>query len=169
LNKLISKRMKAANFGFAYPVVYPPDTSRVWNLRAAGLGLLSNIPGDAKPVAFVEDTAVALPDLPAYIREFEALMISHGQQAVYYAHAGAGELHLRPVLDLKTKEGRQELRSIAEDTAKLVKKYNGSLSGEHGDGRVRAEFIPMMVGEKNYELFASNQTDLGSQQHFQSR
>jgi ferredoxin len=80
-------------------------------------------------------------------------MISHGQQAVYYAHAGAGELHLRPVLDLKTNEGRKELRSIAEDTAKLVKKYNGSLSGEHGDGRVRAEFIPMMVGEKNYELF----------------
>jgi FAD/FMN-containing dehydrogenase/Fe-S oxidoreductase len=149
----LSKRIKEAGFGYAFPVVYPPKTTGIWILRAAGLGLLSNVPGDAKPVAFVEDTAVALPDLPAYIREFEALMISHGQQAVYYAHAGAGELHLRPVLDLKTNEGRKELRTIAEDTAKLVKKYNGSLSGEHGDGRVRAEFIPMMVGEKNYELF----------------
>ena len=146
-------RLKYSGFGYAFPVVRPPDTSRVWNLRAAGLGLLSNVPGDAKPVAFVEDTAVALPELPAYIYEFEALMASHKQQAVYYAHAGAGELHLRPVLDLKTKEGRQELRSIAEHTAKLVKKYNGSISGEHGDGRVRAEFIPMMVGEKNYERF----------------
>ena len=144
--------MKAANFGFAYPVVYPPDTARVWNLRAAGLGLLSNIPGDAKPVAFVEDTAVALPDLPAYIREFDALMQRFGQQAVYYAHAGAGELHLRPVLDLKTTEGRKQLRAIAEASAHLVKKYNGSLSGEHGDGRVRAEFIPLMLGEKNYQL-----------------
>ena len=147
------KRIKDAGFGYAFPVVYPPQTAAIWTLRAAGLGLLSNVPGDAKPVAFVEDTAVALPELPTYIREFEALMTSHGQQAVYYAHAGAGELHLRPVLDLKTKEGRKELRSIAEDTAKLVKKYNGSISGEHGDGRVRAEFIPMMVGEKNYELF----------------
>lgn len=148
---LISK-MKAANFGFAFPVVYPPDTAKVWNLRAAGLGLLSNVPGDAKPVAFVEDTAVALPDLPAYIREFDALMQGFGQQAVYYAHAGAGELHLRPVLDLKTTEGRKQLRQIAEASAHLVKKYNGSLSGEHGDGRVRGEFVQLMLGEKNYQL-----------------
>lgn len=151
IETLISK-MKAANFGFAFPVVYPPDTAKVWNLRAAGLGLLSNIPGDAKPVAFVEDTAVALPDLPAYIREFDALMQGFGQQAVYYAHAGAGELHLRPVLDLKTTEGRKQLRAIAEASAHLVKKYNGSLSGEHGDGRVRGEFVKLMLGEKNYQL-----------------
>jgi FAD/FMN-containing dehydrogenase/Fe-S oxidoreductase len=151
IETLISK-MKSAHFGFAFPVVYPPDTAKVWNLRAAGLGLLSNVPGDAKPVAFVEDTAVALPDLPAYIREFDALMQGFGQQAVYYAHAGAGELHLRPVLDLKTTEGRKQLRAIAEASAHLVKKYNGSLSGEHGDGRVRGEFIALMLGEKNYQL-----------------
>jgi FAD/FMN-containing dehydrogenase/Fe-S oxidoreductase len=151
VENLINK-LKAANFGYAYPVVYLPDTSKVWNLRAAGLGLLSNVPGDAKPVAFVEDTAVALPDLPAYIREFDALMQGFGQQAVYYAHAGAGELHLRPVLDLKTTEGRKQLRQIAEASAKLVKKYNGSLSGEHGDGRVRGEFIALMLGQKNYQL-----------------
>lgn len=145
-------RLKDAGYGYAYPVVYAPDTAKIWNLRAAGLGLLSLVPGDAKPVAFVEDTAVALPDLPAYIREFDALMQSFDQQAVYYAHAGAGELHLRPVLNLKTAEGRKQLRDIAEASALLVKKYNGSLSGEHGDGRVRAEFIPLMIGEKNYAL-----------------
>ncbi len=150
--ELLIKKMKDAQFGFAYPVVHAPETSSVWNLRAAGLGLLSNIPGDAKPVAFVEDTAVALPDLPAYIQEFQALMKRFGQRSVYYAHAGAGELHLRPVLDLKTTEGRKQLRDIAEASAHLVKKYNGSLSGEHGDGRVRAEFIPLMLGDKNYQL-----------------
>ena len=80
------------------------------------------------------------------------MMKGFGQDAVYYAHAGAGELHLRPVLNLKTAEGTKMLRSIAHSSAELVKKYNGSLSGEHGDGRLRAEFIPLMIGEKNYEF-----------------
>lgn len=145
-------RLKERELGFAYPIVRPPDTSRVWTLRAAGLGVLSNLKGKAKPVAFVEDTAVELYDLPEYIHEFEKLMGDFGQQAVYYAHAGAGELHLRPVLDLKSKKGREDFRKIGEASAKLVKKYRGSLSGEHGDGRVRAEFIPEMIGEKNYAL-----------------
>jgi FAD/FMN-containing dehydrogenase/Fe-S oxidoreductase len=144
--------LKNLELGFAYPVVKSPETARVWTLRAAGLGVLSNLKGKAKPVAFVEDTAVAVNDLPQYIDEFEKLMDSFGQQAVYYAHAGAGELHLRPVLDLKSKKGRDEFRQIGEASAKLVKKYRGSLSGEHGDGRVRAEFIPDMIGEKNYAL-----------------
>lgn len=152
IEKIINT-LETNNFGFAFPVVRPPQTGMVWNLRAAGLGVLSNMPGDAKPVAFVEDTAVSIADLPNYISEFETLMDSFGQKAVYYAHAGAGELHLRPVLNLKSKEGVRDLRAIAESSAHLVKKYNGSLSGEHGDGRVRAEFIELMVGPKNYELF----------------
>jgi len=146
------ERLKTYELGFAYPIVEAPDTARVWALRAAGLGVLSNLKGKAKPVAFVEDTAVELDDLPEYIFEFEKLMDDFGQKAVYYAHAGAGELHLRPVLDLKSKKGREDFRRIGEASAKLVKKYNGSLSGEHGDGRVRAEFIPTMVGGKNYTL-----------------
>ena len=157
IKKLITA-LSQANLGFAYPIVRPPKTEMVWNLRAAGLGVLSNMPGAAKPIAFVEDTAVDLEHLPAYIADFENLMESFGQKAVYYAHAGAGELHLRPVLNLKIKAGRQDLRSIAETSAKLVKKYNGSLSGEHGDGRVRAEFIELMVGAKNYELFKQVKT-----------
>jgi Fe-S oxidoreductase len=129
------------------------DIKKVWDLRSAGLGLLANIPGDKKAVAVIEDTAVRLDELPSYIEEFSAIMDGYNQKPVYYAHAGAGELHLRPILDLKIKEDRIKFRSIATDSAKLVKKYGGSLSGEHGDGRVRAEFIPLMVGDKNYELF----------------
>lgn len=152
IDKILNK-LKAENYGFAFPVIRPPQTAMVWNLRAAGLGVLSNMPGDAKPVPFVEDTAVSLADLPEYISEFESLMEGFAQKAVYYAHAGAGELHLRPVLNLKSEKGVKELRAIAESSAELVKKYNGSLSGEHGDGRVRAEFIEYMVGSQNYELF----------------
>lgn len=146
------EKIKAETRAYTTPVVYAPNTEKVWALRAAGLGVLSNMKGDAKPVAFVEDTAVAIEQLPAYIGEFESLMDGFGQEAVYYAHAGAGELHVRPVLDLKSKEGRKDFRKIAEASAKLVKKYNGSLSGEHGDGRVRAELIPLVIGDKNYEI-----------------
>ncbi|NUO01352.1 MAG: FAD-binding protein [Saprospiraceae bacterium] len=144
--------LKQEGFGYAFPKIYPPDSARVWALRAAGFGVLSHVKGDAKPLEFVEDTAVALEDLPAYIAEFRALMAEFGQQAVYYAHAGAGELHLRPTVNLKTRDGVQQLRDIAAASARLVKKYQGSLSGEHGDGRVRGEFLPLMIGDDNYAL-----------------
>lgn len=151
----LTEDFKTAGMGYAFPMILGKKTKQVWDLRSAGLGVLSNMPGDAKPVAFIEDTAVALADLPAYIREFENMMAGFGQKAVYYAHAGAGELHLRPVLNLKKSEDVQRFYDIGLASAKLVKKYGGSLSGEHGDGRVRAEFIPMMLGEKNYELLRS--------------
>ncbi|MDX1942201.1 MAG: FAD-linked oxidase C-terminal domain-containing protein [Saprospiraceae bacterium] len=144
--------MNITGFGYAFPIVYPPDAKKVMALRAAGFGVLSNVKTDTKPIEFVEDTAVDLPDLPAYIEEFRNLMTEFGQQAVYYAHAGAGELHIRPSVNLKTSEGVRQMHAIAEASAKLVKKYNGSLSGEHGDGRVRGEFIPLMLGNKNFEL-----------------
>ena len=150
---MLAAEWKQQKLGYAFPLVYPPDIQRVWDLRSAGLGLLSNIPGDAKPVAVVEDTAVAIEDLPDYIAEFEKLMQHYGQTSVYYAHAGAGELHLRPILNLKDAEDVRLFRQIGQSSAELVKRYNGSLSGEHGDGRVRGEFIPIMVGQKNYELF----------------
>jgi FAD/FMN-containing dehydrogenase/Fe-S oxidoreductase len=149
----VKSELEVVEACFAFPVVYPPRTQSVWALRAAGLGVLSNFPGDAKPVAFVEDTAVSLEDLPDYISEFEELMSRNNQQAVYYAHAGAGELHLRPVLNLKTKQGQADFRKIGSESADLVKKYKGSLSGEHGDGIVRAEFIEKMVGPVVYEAF----------------
>jgi FAD/FMN-containing dehydrogenase/Fe-S oxidoreductase len=145
--------MKTNGEGYAFPKVYGKDTAKVWALRSAGLGILANIPGDSKAVACIEDTAVALEDLPDYIDDFTEMMDKFGQKAVYYAHAGDGELHLRPVLNLKKSKDIQLFHDITEETAKLVKKYNGSFSGEHGDGRVRAEFIPLMVGQENYELF----------------
>ncbi len=138
--------------GYAYPKLYGADISKINELRKAGLGLLGNIIGDKKAVACIEDTAVSLKDLPAYIDEFSQLMDRYKQQAVYYAHAGAGEIHLRPILNLKKKEDVALFRKITTDTASLVKKYGGSFSGEHGDGIVRAEFIPQMIGQKNYEL-----------------
>ncbi|RMG69801.1 MAG: FAD-binding oxidoreductase [Bacteroidetes bacterium] len=148
----LEEGIRAEGYGYHFPRLWGSDMARAWKLREAGLGLLANVPGDAKPVAVIEDTAVTVEELPAYIDEFAAMMRGHGQRAVYYAHAGAGEIHLRPILDLKKAEDRKLFRTIARDTAELVKKYRGSLSGEHGDGRVRAEFIPLMIGEENYAL-----------------
>ncbi|EAR13040.1 FAD linked oxidase-like protein [Polaribacter irgensii 23-P] len=144
--------LKQHNFGYHHPKVYGKDISKVHSLRKAGLGLLGNMIGDKKAVACIEDTAVALADLPDYIKEFTKLMDKYQQNAVYYAHAGAGELHLRPILNLKKKEDVVLFRKITTETAELVKKYKGSFSGEHGDGIVRAEFIPLMIGEQNYQL-----------------
>ncbi|CAL2106228.1 FAD-binding protein [Tenacibaculum sp. 190524A02b] len=146
------KDLKQNNFGYHHPKVYGEDIGKVHYLRKAGLGLLGNIVGDKKAVACIEDTAVALEDLPEYIEEFTQIMTKYNQDAVYYAHAGAGELHLRPILNLKKQEDVVLFRKITTETAELVKKYKGSFSGEHGDGIVRAEFIPLMIGDNNYQL-----------------
>lgn len=148
----LQETLQHSGLAYAAPVLWGEDTVKAENLRKAGLGLLGNMVGDRKAVACIEDTAVALPDLKDFIGEFSAIMKQYGQQAVYYAHAGAGELHLRPILDLKKSEDVRLFRSITTDVAKLTKKYKGSFSGEHGDGIVRAEFIPLMIGEQNYQL-----------------
>jgi len=150
-DELISN-LNENNFGYHHPKVVGENIKRMFNLRKAGLGLLGNIIGDKKAVACIEDTAVDLNDLPNYIDEFTKIMDKYQQKAVYYAHAGAGELHLRPILNLKKSEDVSLFRKITTETALLVKKYQGSFSGEHGDGIVRAEFIPLMIGEKNYQL-----------------
>lgn len=144
--------MRAAGLGYHFPLLFGADTKKIWTLRKAGLGLLGNLPGDEKAVPVIEDTAVDVNDLPAYIRDFNEILKKHGLYSVHYAHAGSGEIHLRPIINLKTEEGNRLFRTIAEEIATLVKKYNGSLSGEHGDGRLRGEFIRQMVGEKNYHL-----------------
>ncbi|RKT00517.1 hypothetical protein C8C88_2346 [Flavobacterium sp. 123] len=140
------------NFGYALPKIYGSDIDKINDLRKAGLGLLGSIVGDDKAADSIEDTAVELHDLPNYIEEFAAMMSKYNQEAIYYAHAGAGEIHLRPVLNLKKKEDLKLFRIIATEVAVLVKKYRGSLSGEHGDGIVRGEFLPFMIGETNYNL-----------------
>lgn len=125
--------------------------SYILHMRAAGLGVLSNIPGTHKAVACIEDTAVDPSNLADYISDFSSMMKRHGQQVVYYAHAGAGELHLRPVLDLYTSNGAEQLEAICVDAMHLVRDYNGSLSGEHGDGRVRGALLLEYFGEVIYE------------------
>ena len=148
----LESEMRKRGYGYHFPVIFPPDLKRVWDLRKAGLGVLSNYPGDRKPVPVTEDTAVSPEDLPGYINEFKALLGRLHLECVYYAHAGSGELHLRPVLNLKDPGDVEMFHTVALETAKLLKKYRGSLSGEHGDGRLRGEFIPLMIGEKNFLL-----------------
>ncbi len=144
--------MRANGYGYHFPLLLGDQVKAAWDLRKAGLGLLANIPGDEKAVPCIEDTAVAVEDQAEYVLEFGEIMRSYGKQSVYYAHIGDGELHLRPVLDLKKAEDQELFFKITDDVASLVKKYRGSLSGEHGDGRVRGEFIPKMIGQKNYAL-----------------
>ena len=152
LHQALETELREAGLGYHFPLVTGEDTKKVWALRKAGLGLLSNIPGDAKPVSLVEDTAVDPRVLSQYIAEFKVIMAQHGLSCVYHAHIATGELHLRPVINLKDPEGVILFRTIATKIAHLVKKYHGSLSGEHGDGRLRGEFIPVILGAHNFEL-----------------
>ncbi|MEE4258016.1 MAG: FAD-linked oxidase C-terminal domain-containing protein [Bacteroidales bacterium] len=144
--------MRGLGYGYHFPLVFGEEIRKVWALRKAGLGVLSNMPGDAKPVAVIEDTAVKPEDLPAYMEDFRKILEKHRLDCVYHAHIGTGELHLRPVLNLKDPKDVELFRIIGEETAMLVKKYRGSLSGEHGDGRLRGCFIPDVIGEENYAL-----------------
>lgn len=148
----VESAMREAGLGYHFPLVLGSDISKVWALRKAGLGVLSNIPGDKKPVTVIEDTAVHVKVLPAYIKEFRQVLSENNMECVFYAHVGSGEIHLRPVLDLKLSEDVERFHKIGYEIARLVKKYRGSLSGEHGDGRLRGEFIPLMIGEENYQL-----------------
>jgi FAD/FMN-containing dehydrogenase/Fe-S oxidoreductase len=145
--------IKQQGLGYAYPILHGEETNHAWDLRKAGLGLLRNEPGDTQPVNLIEDCAVDAGDLPDYIDEVEALLKKYNAKYSMYAHAAAGELHVEPMINLKTSSGKILFRTILQETAAIVKKYNGSLSGEHGDGRLRGEFIPFIMGEKNYELF----------------
>jgi Fe-S oxidoreductase len=149
---LLIQDFKKHRIGYHYPLVWDEHIPKVWNLRKAGLGLLSNIPGDAKVVSVVEDTAINPKVLPEFIEEFKQMLDTHNLSCVYYGHIATGELHLRPMLNLKDPKEVELFRTIALETAKLVKKYKGSLSGEHGDGRLRGEFIPLMLGRHNYDL-----------------
>jgi FAD/FMN-containing dehydrogenase/Fe-S oxidoreductase len=147
--------MREKELGFHFPVIVGDDITKVWSLRKAGLGVLSNMPGDAKPVSVIEDTSVKPELLPEYIAEVEKLIERHGLKTVYHAHIATGEIHVRPILNLKDPKDVELFHTVAKESAILVKKFRGSLSGEHGDGRLRGEFIPLVVGKKNYQLLKS--------------
>lgn len=134
--------------GYAHDVFESgEEIRRIWDLRKAGLGLLMGLGDDAKTPTFAEDTAVRVEVLPEYIAEFNELLARHNTQSVFYAHASVGELHLRPILNLASEEDRRKMEDMAVEIAHLVKKYRGTLSGEHGDGRARSPFISIVLGE----------------------
>ena len=148
----VEKDLLDSGLSYYCSKVYGSDISRVWELRKSGLGLLTSMAGDAKPVSVIEDTAVAPKRLPEYMADFREMLASYGLSCVFHAHIGTGELHLRPILNLKKGEDVALFRTVARETALLVKKYKGSLSGEHGDGRLRGEFIELMYGSYLYGL-----------------
>lgn len=146
------KALQTNNFGYHLLPLFGGDISKVWSLRKAGLGVLSNMKGDSKPVSVIEDCAVKVEDLPAFCKDISSMLAAYDKSCVFHGHAGSGELHLRPILNLKDKRDVELFRAIARETALIVKRYNGSLSGEHGDGRVRGEFLELMVGSEVYAL-----------------
>ena len=127
--------------------------ANVWKVRKAALPLLLGLPGDHKPIAFVEDTAVAPEKVPDFIRRFEEILGNHGTIGSFYAHAGAGCLHIRPLVNLKDGAEVAKMTTIAEEVFDLVVEYGGSMSGEHGDGLARSHFNERLFGERIYGAF----------------
>jgi FAD/FMN-containing dehydrogenase/Fe-S oxidoreductase len=149
----LADALKREKLGYAFPLMTEADKmKRVWNLRKAGLGLLMGLSSDNQTPSFTEDTAVRVQDLPAYIRDFQAMMRRYDTSCVFYAHASVGELHLRPALNLATREGVDKMKAMAAEVAELVRSYRGSLSGEHGDGRARAPYIEQVIGGDMVDL-----------------
>jgi FAD/FMN-containing dehydrogenase/Fe-S oxidoreductase len=125
----------------------------LWSLRSAAVPLLLGVPGDAKPVTFIEDTAVAPEHLPAFVSSFRELLRAHGTDGTFYGHASVGCLHIRPVLNLKDSADVVRMRRITEDVTDLVLHFGGALSGEHGDGLARSEWNRKMFGDRVYQAF----------------
>ncbi len=127
------------------------DQTHVWNIRKVGLGLLDSRPQSVRPVAFIEDCAIPVNRLGEFAREVERILTAHGVQVGIYAHASAGCLHIRPVLDLKTARGVTDLRSISEAVLALTLRLGGAMSSEHGDGLSRSEYLERTYGPELME------------------
>jgi FAD/FMN-containing dehydrogenase/Fe-S oxidoreductase len=134
-------------------VVDAAGQANVWKVRKAALPLLLGLPGDHKPIAFVEDTAVAPERIPEFIRRFEEILGKHDTIGSFYAHAGAGCLHIRPLVNLKDGAEVTKMTTIAEEVFDLVIEFGGSMSGEHGDGLARSHFNERLFGEQIYGAF----------------
>jgi len=134
-------------FGYASHVAYEAaEQQSIWKLRKAGLGLLFGLKGDGKPIAFVEDTAVDPKHLPEFVPRFRAIFARHGTDGAYYGHCSVGCLHIRPVIDLKTRRGVEQVEAIAREITDLVLEFGGTISSEHGDGRARSPLLERMYG-----------------------
>ncbi len=131
----------------------PEEQGKLWKLRKAAIPLLMSLDGDPKPYPFIEDATVPPEELAEYVGTFMDVLEEHDTSAAYFAHAGSGTLHIRPILNLKESEGIQRMRSISEDVTDLVSDHHGSFSGEHGDGLARTEFNRKMYGEDLWSAF----------------
>ncbi len=145
----LEARRQRERFGYATHVALDPaEQQSIWKLRKAGLGLLFGTHGDAKPLAFVEDTAVQPRDLAKFVARFREIFAEHGVDGAYYGHCSVGCLHIRPAINLKTARGLQQVREIADEITDLVVEFNGTISSEHGDGRARSPFLERMYGPR---------------------
>ncbi|WP_132058762.1 FAD-binding and (Fe-S)-binding domain-containing protein [Halorussus amylolyticus] len=147
--------------GAAFDVLeaYAPDEqAKLWKLRKAAIPLLMSMEGDPKPYPFIEDASVPPDELAEYVQGFMGVLKAHDTSAAYFAHAGSGTLHIRPVLNLKDGEGIEKMQSIAEDVTSLVLDHRGSFSGEHGDGLARTQFNPKMYGPELWSAFRELKT-----------
>ena len=131
-------------------VLDPAQQEDVWSVRKAGLGLLMSVRGDHKPIPVIEDVSVPVEHLAEYVGAIEDLVSAHGTTAAYYAHASAGCLHIRPLIDLKTVQGVETMREMAYAAAELAHKFGGVMSGEHGDGLQRSELNELIFGPELY-------------------
>lgn len=127
--------------------------SAVWEVRKSGLNIMMSMKQEGKPISFVEDCAVELPDLAEFTAGLTQVFEKHGTRGTWYAHASVGCLHVRPVLNLKLDQDVKAMRAIAEEAFEAVRHYKGSHSGEHGDGIVRSEFHEAMFGARMVRTF----------------
>lgn len=134
-------------------LVNPREQGDLWAVRKAGLGLLMSVPGDAKPITFMEDVAVPVEQLGRYVREVDRLLEAHGTHGEWYAHASAGCLHMRPLVNLRTADGVHTMREIADQVVDLVVRMKGSISGEHGDGLSHTAYNQRLFGPEIAEAF----------------
>lgn len=151
----LEHQFRTANVGQPMQTVFDLGVqAAVWNMRNKGFGLLMSRPGDRQPHEFIEDAAVDPVHLRDYLADLNAMLVREGAgEVAHYAHASVGVIHVRPTLSLRDPQDRKRLRRIAEQTAELVLKYGGALTGEHGDGIVRSEFLPRMYGARIVAAF----------------
>src|SRR5579864_3379137 len=153
LDGLEARMRRAGHRGPMRRILDSSEQANLWAVREAGVGLLLGMKSARKPVAFVEDSAVGPERIAEYTRRFREIVRRHGTDASFYGHASVGLLHTRPILDLHEPRDVAEMRAIAEEIADLVREFGGALSGEHGDGLSRGEFVEKMFGPTLYAAF----------------
>ncbi len=150
----LEARRARSHFGYASHIACDPgEQQSIWKLRKAGLGLLLGMKGDAKPIAFVEDTAVDPKHLPVFVPRFREIMAKHGAHGAFYGHCSVGCIHIRPLINLKTRRGLEQVRAMADEIFDLVLEFGGVISSEHGDGRARSPFLERVYGPRLFQAF----------------